>query len=68
MARTEALANARLRAQAIADSYGLVLNSPITVEEQVVTGFSPNLLADATSGRFNVTVIVTVTFEVEPAP
>jgi hypothetical protein len=67
-ARTEALANARQRAQVIADSYGLVLSSPVTIEEQVTTGVSPTLRADATSGRFNVTVVVTATFEVQVAP
>lgn len=67
-ARAAALANARLRAQSIAETYGLLLSTPVTIEERVTTGVSPLLVADATSGRFNVTVVVAVTFEVTEAP
>jgi uncharacterized protein YggE len=65
-ARQAALNQAQFRAQELADAYGLAIKNPIDITERVITGISEVLLADATSGRFNVSVFLTVRYEVEP--
>jgi uncharacterized protein len=65
-ARLAAMQDATARAQVIADFYGLSLRAPVSIQERLITGVSETILADASSGRFNVTVLMTVTFEVEP--